>query len=30
VDEVVGCGSDAGVEEVAEHEEVWGKEEDGE
>jgi hypothetical protein len=30
VDEVVGRGPDAGVEEVAEHEEVGGEEEDGE
>ena len=28
--EIVGCGSDAGVEEIAEHEEVGREEEDGE
>lgn len=30
MDEVVGCGSGAWVDEVAEHEEIGGEEEDGE
>ena len=30
VGEVVNCGSDTGVDEVAEHEQVGGEEEDGE